>query len=130
MVSYGFVMALSYAQAQTPQPPPANPQIETREPPYQKKIERLAEILGALHHLRPICVAGEAQTWRQEMSKLIETEGTSAERRDRLVAAFNRGLSALVETHRTCTVSAVAVAELYRQEGAQLADEIASRFVD
>ena len=32
--------------------------------PYDDHLMRLAEILGALHHLRPLCGADEAQVWR------------------------------------------------------------------
>ena len=115
------------AQAPGAEPPPA---IDAREPPYQKKMERLSEILGALTYLRPLCRPEDGPLWRQQMSQLIEAEGTTPERRDRLVAAFNRGFSAFAETHRTCTITAVVSAERFRQEGTQLADEIASRFVD
>lgn len=115
------------AAAQTPAPAPA---IDTREPPYQKKLERLSEILGALNYLRPLCRSEDGQLWRQQMSQIVDSEGATPERRDRLVAAFNRGFSAFAETHRTCTVTAVVAAERLRQEGTQLTDEIASRFVD
>lgn len=124
----GALLPLPVA-AQTPSPEPQSA-IDTREPPYQKKIERLSEILGALTYLRPLCRPEDGPLWRQQMSQLIEAEGTTPERRDRLVAAFNRGFSAFAETHRTCTITAVVSAERFRQEGTQLADEIASRFVD
>lgn len=123
----------SAAPAQPPQtqaPQTQAPTVQNVEPPYQGKIERLSYILGALHHLRPLCRSAETQIWRAEMAKLVDAEGTTQERRDRLVAAFNRGFSAFGETYRVCTPAAVLAGENYRQEGIKLADEIASRFVD
>jgi uncharacterized protein (TIGR02301 family) len=49
--------------------------------PYDDHLMRLAEILGALHHLRPLCGASdEAQTWRDQMTALVEAEQPSPER--------------------------------------------------
>lgn len=125
-----LALALGLTGPGLAQTPPERPSVEAREPPYQKKLERFSEILGALHHLRPLCLAAEGGIWRQEMARLVETEGSTPERRDRLVAAFNRGFSAVAQTHRTCTAATVLVAERYRAEAMQLADDIASRFVD
>ena len=35
--------------------------------PFDGSLQRLAEILGALHYLRNICGANEGQKWRNEM---------------------------------------------------------------
>jgi hypothetical protein len=35
--------------------------------PFQADLERLSEILGALHYLRAICGSNEGQKWRNEM---------------------------------------------------------------
>ncbi|HXW29778.1 MAG TPA: TIGR02301 family protein, partial [Xanthobacteraceae bacterium] len=71
--------------------------------PYQGELERLAEILGALHHLRSICGANEGQTWRNEMQALIEAETPNGERRNQLVASFNRGYRGFQQSYHTCT---------------------------
>lgn len=118
-----LVLALP-ASAQAPAPAPL------ADPSYQQRMERLAEVLGALHHLRGLCVTQEAQAWRQEMQNLIEAEQPSADRRDRLVAGFNRGLEALRETYRTCTPAARLAADRYRTDGLALARELAARFAD
>src|SRR6185312_14544188 len=60
-------------------------------PAYEGDLQRLSEILGALHYLRDICGAREGQAWRNEMQALVDSEAPSGERRERLIASFNRG---------------------------------------
>src|SRR5262249_39691004 len=38
--------------------------------PFDASLQRLAEILGALHYLRSICGANEGQKWRNEMQAI------------------------------------------------------------
>ena len=74
--------------------------------PFDASLQRLAEILGALHYLRGICGANEGQKWRNEMQALIDAEAPSGERRDRMIASFNRGYRGFQQTYRTCTPAA------------------------
>ena len=46
--------------------------------PFDGSLQRLAEILGALHYLRGICGANEGQKWRNEMQALIDAEARAA----------------------------------------------------
>ena len=62
--------------------------------PFDADLQRLSEILGALHYLRDLCGAKEGQKWRNEMKALIEAETSAGERRARIVASFNRGYRA------------------------------------
>ncbi len=125
------------AQARAPAPaapaapsaPEAAPAPEV-DPLYQPRLERLAEVLGALHHLRALCRSDEAQTWRNEMSALIEAEQPPPGRRDRLVAAFNRGFSGPRDAHRSCTPASALAAERYREEAAGLARDLIGRFAN
>jgi uncharacterized protein (TIGR02301 family) len=98
--------------------------------PYQSELERLAEILGALHHLRSICGANEGQTWRNEMQALIEAETPSGERRNRLVASFNRGYRGFQQSYRTCTRAADLAIRRYLDEGARIARDITARYAN
>jgi len=66
--------------------------------PYEGDLQRLSEILGALHYLRDLCGAREGQTWRNEMQALVDAEAPSGERRERLVASFNRGYRGFQQT--------------------------------
>lgn len=80
---------------------------EGSTPPYETDLLRLAEILGGLHYLRPLCgMSAEAQTWRNEMQGLMETEQPSDIRKARLVAAFNQGYNSYAQVYRTCTPAA------------------------
>ena len=96
--------------------------------PYDDHLMRLAEILGALHHLRPLCGADEAQVWREQMTALIAAEQPSPERAKKLTDRFNHAYRGLAETHRTCTDTARALIERYTAEGAALAQEVVVRW--
>ncbi len=110
-------------------PAAAAPTAEGAAPPYDDDLLRLAEILGGLHYLRPLCGAGaEAQRWRDEMATLIETEQPSEARRGKLIASFNRGYSSFAQVYRDCTPAARAAVERQLEEGARLAHEIVVRY--
>ncbi len=66
--------------------------------PYDDKLMRLSEILGAVHYLRELCGASEGQKWRDGMKELMDTEGSSALRRARLTRSFNNGYRAYSRT--------------------------------
>lgn len=113
------------------QPPPQQDQAAPQpDPPYQGRLERLAEVMGALHHLRPLCQPAEGQSWRRQIAEIIEAEQPSEARRDRIVAAFNRGFSGVSQTHRSCTPAARVAADRYRTEAINLSREISTRFAD
>ena len=80
--------------------PPIVPKESTAPPPpddrpYDNKLMRLAEILGAVHYLRELCGAQEGQLWRDQMKEILKNEGTTAVRRAKLVNSFNRRLPRL-----------------------------------
>ncbi len=60
--------------------------------PYDDRLFRLSEILGAVHYLRELCGADEGQLWRQRMSELLQAEGYSALRRAQADAQLQQGL--------------------------------------
>jgi uncharacterized protein (TIGR02301 family) len=98
--------------------------------PYEGDLQRLAEILGALHYLRALCGANEGQTWRNEMQALVDAEAPGGERRDRLVASFNRGYRGFQQTYRTCTPAADLAIRRYLDEGARIARDITARYAN
>jgi uncharacterized protein (TIGR02301 family) len=125
--------------APVPAPPPGNdlppiePQAELPPPPpppddrpYDDKLLRLAEILGALHYLRELCGADEGQLWRKQMEGLVQSEGTTAVRRARLVNSFNDGYRGFRRTYRNCNQSATIAIERFTDEGAKIALALAS----
>ena len=106
-------------------PPPA-PAPTT--PPYEAKLERLAELMGALTYLRDLCGVGDGATWRGKMTDLLASEGATPERRDRLAGAFNRGFNGYRTTYRRCTPAAEMVIDRSLSEGSKLASELSARF--
>jgi uncharacterized protein (TIGR02301 family) len=98
--------------------------------PYDRDLQRLAEILGALHYLRALCGANEGAKWRNEMQALVDAETPSGERRDKLVAGFNRGYRGFQQTYRTCTPAADVVIRRYLEEGAKISRDITARYAN
>ena len=98
--------------------------------PYESDLQRLSEILGALHYLRDICGAREGQAWRNEMQALIEAEAPSGERRERLTASFNRGYRGFQQSYRTCTPAADVAIRRYLEEGSKIARDITARYAN
>lgn len=102
--------------------------VESGPAPFEGDLQRLAEILGALQHLRGICGANEGQKWRNEMQMLLDAEAPSGDRRNRLVANFNRGYRSFYQTYRTCTPAADIVIRRYLEEGSKISREITARY--
>lgn len=110
--------------------PPIVPRESTAPPPpddrpYDSKLMRLAEILGAVHYLRELCGAQEGQVWRDQMKELLRNEGTTAVRRAKLVNSFNDGYRGYRRTYRTCTQSATVATTRFSSEGATIAASLA-----
>ncbi len=97
-------------------------------PPYEADLLHLAEILGALHYLRPLCGAAETARWRDEMQGLLDVEAPSGDRRGQLTAAFNNGYESYRQVYRTCTPSAELASQRYLETGAKLARDVATRY--
>jgi len=93
--------------------------------PYDNKLMRLAEILGAVHYLRQLCGADEGQLWRDQMKEILKNEGTTAVRRAKLVNSFNDGYRGYRRTYRTCTQSATLATRRFSAEGANIAASLA-----
>jgi uncharacterized protein (TIGR02301 family) len=98
--------------------------------PFDGDLQRLSEILGALHYLRGICGANEGPKWRNEMQALVDAEAPSGERRGRLITSFNRGYRGFQQTYRTCTPAADIAIRRYLEEGAKIAREVTARYAN
>ena len=103
---------------------------ETAPAPFDSDLQRLAEILGALHYLRAVCGSKEGQKWRNEMQALIDAEAPSGERRRKIVASFNRGYQGFQQTYRTCTPAADLAIRRYLEEGSKISREITARYAN
>jgi len=106
-------------QKENSAPPPPD------DRPYDAKLVRLAEILGAVHYLRELCGAQEGQLWRDQMKEIVKDEGSTAVRRAKLVNSFNDGYRGYRRTYRTCTSSATVAITRFSAEGAQIATTLA-----
>jgi uncharacterized protein (TIGR02301 family) len=125
------------AKPGTPGAPPgagpgqaAPPSAQDQPTPYDHDLERLSEILGALHFLRGICNSDEGQKWRNEAQALIDAEAPAGGRHDQMVAGFNRGYRGFQQSYRTCTPAADAVIRRYLEEGAKIARDITARYAN
>jgi uncharacterized protein (TIGR02301 family) len=98
--------------------------------PFDGNLQRLAEIMGALHYLRALCGANEGQKWRNEIQALIEAEAPAGDRRARMVASFNRGYRVFQQTYRTCTPAAELVIRRYLEEGSKIARDVTARYAN
>ena len=93
-------------------------------------LQRLSEILGALHYLRSVSGGSERNKRRTEMQALLDTEATTADRKTRMDTAFNRGYGGFQQTYRTCTPAAEVAVRRYLSEGAKIAREVTARFAN
>ena len=72
------------------------------DPPYQAQMERLAEILGSLYFLAPMCQPG-GDDWRNEMANLVALDQPDEDRQQRLYGASYGGYTAYPQLYRSCT---------------------------
>jgi len=116
-LALGLAAALSFS----PQMPgPVHAQASLDDKPYDAQLLRLVEILGAIHYLRELCGANEGQLWREQMKTLLQSEGTTAIRRAKLVKRFNKGYRGYRRTYRACNETALIAIEHFMEEGTQL----------
>jgi uncharacterized protein (TIGR02301 family) len=122
--------------APAPKPPPPvsapapQPPAQDQPAPYDQDLQRLSEILGALHFLRGICNSDEGQKWRNEAQALIDAEAPNGNRHEQMVAGFNRGYRGFQQSYRTCTPAAGVVIRRYLEEGAKIARDITARYAN
>jgi uncharacterized protein (TIGR02301 family) len=102
--------------------------VRAQPAPFDANLQRLAEIMGALHYLRGLCGAGDGQKWRTEIQALIDAEAPTGDRRLRMIASFNRGYRGFQQTYRSCTPAAGLVIRRYLEEGSKIAREVTARY--
>jgi uncharacterized protein (TIGR02301 family) len=98
--------------------------------PFDGNLQRLAEILGALHYLRGICGSNEGQKWRNEMQAIVDAETPQGDRRARMIASFNRGYRGYQQIYRTCTPAADLVIRRYLEEGSKIIRDVTARYAN
>lgn len=103
---------------------PVCAQVGPGDKPYDERLLRLAEILGAIHYMRELCGANEGQLWRDRMRELIDSDSSSALRKARLSRSFNSGYYNYSRTYRVCTPTAQSAIQKFLVEGAQIAETL------
>jgi uncharacterized protein (TIGR02301 family) len=121
------------AQQRRPAPAPAPPPKEEAapEPPpaaYEPDLLRLAEVIGTLSYMTALCTQPGSDTWPQRITQLIEAEGSTVQRRERLAGAYNRGYLGHQSTHRACTDRSRQIIDRMLQQGQRLTREISTRY--
>ncbi len=121
--------ALAPAALAQPRPPAEAPESGVEAPPpYEADMQRLARVLGVLTFIDGLCEEADAQQWRERMADLLDAEGASPQRRERLAGAYNRGYRSYALTYRRCTEAARAARALHVAEGQRLTRTLATRF--
>ena len=92
--------------------------------PYDDKLTRLAEVLGAVHFLRELCGSNDGQVWRDRMREILDGEGYTDLRRAKLTRSFNSGYRSYSRTYQTCTSTAQTAISRFLVEGVQIADAL------
>ena len=99
------------------------------DPPYEPQMERLAEILGSLYFLNPLCTESPTD-WRAQMADLVALDQPDEDRQQRLYGAFNGGYSAYSRLYRSCTPSAEEALTRLLVEAETTARDIHTRYAE
>jgi uncharacterized protein (TIGR02301 family) len=118
------------AQQQRSAPPPKAPEAPPPETPlaYEPQLLRLSETLGVIAYMSQLCGESGVEAWRQRAEQLIEAEGATPARKERLAGAYNRGYAGHQAMHRGCGDRARAVIERKLKEARDIAQDISNRF--
>lgn len=108
--------------------PGGQAQAPADEPPYERQLLRLSEILGALHFLRPLCARPDEPAWRDQMQALLDAEAADEARKRRLVERFNQGYRGFASVYHSCTPAARDALASYVSEGSALVRDVTSRY--
>jgi uncharacterized protein (TIGR02301 family) len=108
-----------------PQPAPEPPEVPLA---YEPELLRLAEALGVIAYVSGLCDGPVAGDWQRRAQLIIEAEGATQARKDRLAGAFNRGYLGHQAMHRTCTEATRLVIERQVGEARRITQDISTRF--
>ena len=121
------VTAQSVGAPVAPGAPPGREGTAARD--LDAKLTRLLELLGSVQFLRQLCDPAETTRWRERAALLIDAEGETEARRERLTASFNRGYRAFA-AYRECTDNALFALDRFTVEGERLTRDILVRYGD
>jgi uncharacterized protein (TIGR02301 family) len=64
------------------------------------------------------------------MQALVDAETPSGERRNRMIASFNRGYNGFQQTYRSCTPAATVAIRRYLEEGSKISRDLTARYAN
>lgn len=82
---------------------------------YEKKMNRLSEVLGALQFLENLCNKKEPY-WRNYLEQLIKFQQATVEQKTQRIEFYNYGYQSLKENYTTCTSTALLAEKKYLTE--------------
>ncbi len=94
---------------------------------YDVGYVRMAEILGAVHHLRSICTPNEGAMWRNKMIDMLGYLPDQKAQRDVMISHFNSYYHHYERRYRSCSPQAVEEANQLFDEAQILARRLASQ---
>ena len=98
------------------------------QPPFEDDLLRLAEIIGALEYLHPLCARQKAGVWKVEMANLLDSVGADPARRARHIAHYNQAYARFTQLHRSCTEVTTKIVDIYEKEAIVLTRQMANEF--
>jgi uncharacterized protein (TIGR02301 family) len=111
------------AEPAKPEPPPEPPPAA-----YEPELLRLSEVLGTLSYMTTLCEQPGSDSWQLRMVQLLEAEGSTVVRKERLAGAYNRGYLGHQPAHRVCTDRSKLVIDRMLEQGQRLTRELATRY--
>lgn len=112
-----FVLALAVA---------ALPFFTVRAEAMPAGVTQLAEVLGAVHHLRTLCGTNEGQLWRNKMIEMMGAVRPSEAEKQALIKHFNDAYYRYRNAYPNCTPTAATQADSLMRDGHRLAEELAA----
>lgn len=86
----------------------------------------LAEVLGAVHHLRTLCGTNEGQLWRNKMIEMMGAVRPSERERQQLIRHFNNAYHRYKNAYPHCTATAARQSDKLMRDGERLAEGLAA----
>ena len=104
----------------------ALPFFSVRAEALPGSVAQLAEVLGAVHHLRALCGTNEGQLWRNKMIEMMGAVSPSESERQGLIKHFNDAYYRYRNAYPNCTATAASQADKLMKDGQRLSEELAA----
>lgn len=104
----------------------ALPFLTLRAEAMPGNVTQLAEVLGAVHHLRTLCGTNEGQLWRNKMIEMMGSLRPAEAEKQALIKHFNDAYYRYRNAYPNCTPTAATQADRLMRDGHRLAEELAA----